>query len=81
MPLTPTQEILARNAAQRILLAQNLVELMGEPQSSVVIPYDEAQCLLVACATTLGLDIGALDLGPWHAPAEQSQPYGGPFPR
>ena len=66
MTMTPTQEILARNAVQRGLLAA--IQKGAGARREIVIPFEEFQCLCVAAADALNLDRDAFDLGPFIAP-------------
>lgn len=63
--MTPTQEILARNAVQRALLAAG----KEKRPEYILIPLVEIECLCVAAAPTLNLNPGTFDLGPIVAPA------------
>lgn len=76
MNLTPAQSLLARAAARRIVRSQIAVLLDGSRPERITLDYDQAQCLLVAAADTLGLDRDALDLGPYTGP--DMLPVGGP---
>lgn len=70
--VSPTQRILATNAAQRILLATQCEEQMSLPPSKVVIlPREEAECLAAVAAELLGFSPAQFDLGPWVAPASE----------
>lgn len=64
MILTPSQELLARNAAQRVLLHG-----IGLRPDSVALPLDELECLCLAAAPALNLDPLAFDTGKFHAPS------------
>ena len=71
---SPTQRILATNAAQRILIASQCEEQLRLPTSNVVIlPREEAECLAAVAAELLGFSPSQFDLGPWVSP-ESEQP-------
>jgi hypothetical protein len=70
MTLTPTQNLLARAAARRIIRSQIAVLQDGSRPSRVALTYEEAQCLLAAAAPTLELEADALDLGPYSGPGD-----------
>lgn len=62
MTLTPAQEIEARSAAERILLAR--------PEAGrVVLTRDQAHGLLLAASETLDIDPDSIDRGPYRAPS------------
>ena len=65
MTMTPTQEILARNAVQRALIAAGK---QTRPEY-ILVPLVEVECLCVAAADALNLDRTAFDLGPFVAPS------------
>lgn len=79
--VSPTQRILATNAAQRILIASQCEEQLKLPTSNVVIlPREEAECLAAVAAELLGFSASQFDMGPWVAPASDENgqsPEGG----
>ncbi len=75
MILTPAQRLLARRAARMILRSQVAVLQDGSRPTSIVLAYEDAQCLLAAAAHCPDLELGRmdLDLGTFAAPAGENE--------
>ena len=73
--LSPAEQRLAMNAAQRVRLARKMESEAKLSQSpEMLLPRDEVEALAKLAAPELGMDPDDFGLGPWVAPSDRRNP-------